>query len=230
MKKRVYAPQGSVLKKRKTTSTAVTKPKVPRPYSFGKIVGFPRQLNVKLRYFEPISLASDTGSLATYSFRANGLYDPNHTGTGHQPMYYDQLVALYNHWVVTGSKITLRVSTNSSATACGTFVVYLNDDSTITSSDIVGMAEQATAKSGMIGMVQNDHASTFVSTYSAEKVFGPNPVSNSNLRGAASSDPAEESYYALGWQASVLGASNVFVNVEIEYQVTFFELKDITKS
>lgn len=197
---------------------------------YKSIVGFPDQKSYKLKYFEVISMSSTTGSLSTYLFSANGLYDPNYTGTGHQPMYFDQLMTIYNHYVVTGSKCKVSVSTNSSGTGAGTFVIYLNDDTSVTSSNIDGMAEQSSAKSPQICMVQDNQTTVRTCYYSAQKLFGANPVANSQLKGGVSSNPTEGAYYTFGWQASVSGSANIYVNVEIEYVATFFELKDVAGS
>jgi len=58
--------------------------------SYGK-GPFPREFFTKLTYGENISLTSTTGALATYQFAMNDLYDPNFTGTGHQPRFFDTL-------------------------------------------------------------------------------------------------------------------------------------------
>ncbi len=44
------------------------------------------------------SLTSYTGS--EYVFRLNSLYDPDLTGTGHQPYGFDQFAALYSRYKV----------------------------------------------------------------------------------------------------------------------------------
>lgn len=40
------------------------------------------------------------GTAATYNFAANGMYDPDITGVGHQPRGFDQVMALYDHYIV----------------------------------------------------------------------------------------------------------------------------------
>jgi len=60
-----------------------------------------------LRYSQQVQLDPTTG-VAVQQFRMNSLHDPDYTGTGHQPMGYDQLCpALYQQWWVTASKITI---------------------------------------------------------------------------------------------------------------------------
>lgn len=63
----------------------------------------------KLKYNTVITLdpgnAGTASSIASYSFSANGLYDPDISGTGHQPLYFDNLSALYSKYVVQYSKI-----------------------------------------------------------------------------------------------------------------------------
>ena len=63
---------------------------------------FPDTLQTTLRYQETLSLSSTSGSLFGYIYNLNGLYDPNHTGVGHQPLYFDQLTdhlqSLHRNW------------------------------------------------------------------------------------------------------------------------------------
>jgi len=66
--------------------------------------GFPKQMTMTHVYEDVITLTSVGGIIQTYLFSANGMYDPNITATGHQPYYFDQMTALYNHYTVIGSK------------------------------------------------------------------------------------------------------------------------------
>lgn len=72
----------------------------------------PTKIRLNFRYFTNTQLT--TNSTATiidrWDFRANSLYDPDYTYTGHQPLCYDQWTAFYNHYRVTGAKITIKVT------------------------------------------------------------------------------------------------------------------------
>jgi hypothetical protein len=53
-------------------------------------VGYtPDRVRLKLTYVDNFELASTTG-LALKSYSCNSLHDPDYSGTGHQPQYYDQ--------------------------------------------------------------------------------------------------------------------------------------------
>src|SRR5215216_1143376 len=60
--------------------------------------GFPQKIITILRYVESVVLTSTTGSVAFNAFRMNALFDPNATGAGHQPMYFDNYAALYDRY------------------------------------------------------------------------------------------------------------------------------------
>jgi len=68
---------------------------------------------VTMRYSEQFTIdASAVDVPGSYIFMANGLYDPNVTGTGHQPRGFDQLMAMYKHYEVMESLIEVWVDPN----------------------------------------------------------------------------------------------------------------------
>jgi hypothetical protein len=76
---------------------------------------FPARSVKTLRYSTNIQLASSGGVPNTYVFRANDLFDPDATGTGHQPMGFDQMMVQYNHFCVTKAKIKVIFKAISAA-------------------------------------------------------------------------------------------------------------------
>jgi len=82
---------------------------------------FPARVKKMLRYSTSIGASSTTGAItSTQVFRANDLFDPDFTGTGHQPMGFDQLMVFYNHFCVTKAKIrcVFKNTAGSAPTAC----------------------------------------------------------------------------------------------------------------
>jgi len=96
-------------RKRRGTRTKSAWPK-PTMISFGSQIGFPDSLtNVRLKYSDryPFSLSA---APAAQVFRANSAFDPDLTGVGHQPDFFDQLAAIYQQYCVTGCLAKLAVS------------------------------------------------------------------------------------------------------------------------
>lgn len=85
-----------------------TNPKTILPSQFQKVT---------FRYFDSPVLNAAAGATAVHIYRTNGLFDPDLTGVGHQPRGFDQLMPLYDNYVVIGAKITVRFSWNTSPIA-----------------------------------------------------------------------------------------------------------------
>lgn len=83
----------------------------------------PATLFAKHRYSEQLILYTDNLTNRTgteVAFRLNSLYDPNFTGTGHQPLGFDQYAALYNYYRVYKVDVQVRVTARfgSAVTFC----------------------------------------------------------------------------------------------------------------
>lgn len=99
-KKRTYNRKRRIRRRRKTR-------KLP-------IGGFPKNKLVKMRYVTE-SVIQCSGLSSSHTFAANGLYDPDITGIGHQPKGFDQWMAVYNHFNVLGSKISVKLANTHGA-------------------------------------------------------------------------------------------------------------------
>lgn len=195
---------------------------------YRSIVGFPQKAHFNLKYVDRFTTTSVAAALDSYSVYANAIYAP--VSSSHQPMYFDQIMSLYNHWVVVGAKIKVMCSLdNNASTNGGLFTLYLNDDKTVVPTTIEGAAEQSSAKGSQIAAVSNQGVVTLYGTYSAYKVFGNNPTARSELQGDSVSNCGETTAWTMNWQ-SYSGNAALNVTYEIEYSVDFFELKDIVRS
>jgi len=76
----------------------------------------PDAIVTTMKYAESILLSSTT-TAAYYFFGLNDVYDPNITGTGHQPLGHDQWAAFYDRNRVIGFDIHLKVLNESSLSA-----------------------------------------------------------------------------------------------------------------
>lgn len=189
-------------------------------------VGFPRTLTMRHRYFDTNVLTSTGGALTHYQFSCNGLYDPNITGTGHQPLYFDNCTGIYDHYTVIGSRIKV-VAIGETPGESGTLTLWINDDTTTTAT-LFSIPEQSSSTTALVLPVDSGSKSTLTCNWSAKKTFGGNVLANDNLQGNASANPTEQSYYQLSYSTTdgVTTSSLVF-QVFIEYIAVWDELKDL---
>jgi len=74
---------------------------------------------VQLKYTDTISLSPTTGesTAANYQFSFNGLYDPDLSSSGHQPMYFDNFAQVWAKYQVRFAKIKCTIIDHSVNTA-----------------------------------------------------------------------------------------------------------------
>lgn len=82
-------------------------------YSLSLVSPLPTKYTTKLVYSEEIAINAGAGTTGQYVFSMNGMWDPDISGVGHQPRGFDQLLAMYDHFVVIGSKITVTVDNST---------------------------------------------------------------------------------------------------------------------
>jgi len=217
--------------KRKQTVTTGGTAKIPYPkdiVDFG--FAFPKRCKIKQVYTDTVTLTSTSGVPVNYQFVLNGLFDPNISTSGHQPLYLDQLLSIWSHYTVIGCKMTVKFIPYETNVVPASVVLWQNDDSATTPSVISNYQEQSGASFTIIGSA-GDTYQTLVLKYSPKKVFGGSILGNPVLQGTASINPTEISV----GQITMVGADNattvsVIAQVVLEYISIYSELKDITTS
>lgn len=230
MPKRTKTSTKSTKKSRvtpKAKKLEVGKVKVPRVVSFGKQV-LPNLLKNTLKYHEAIAVTLTSG-FGQHLYSCNGLYDPNTSGVGHQPRGFDQLIALYNHYTVTASRIKVTPGTLS-ATAVQQLCVYLDDDTTTSVTTMSQAMERKTATSSPL-FTSNELSRGIVrNSWSLSEVFGPNGMNNTLYRGTAAANPTEQTFFVITYEDWQLGTGSYPITVEIEYDVVWEELTSFASS
>lgn len=111
---------------------------------------FPNILKTKLPYSQDFGLS--TGTLSSVfgpeqSFRLNAPFDPDFTGTGHQPYGYDQLTPFYNKCMVTAVDIEVTFyDPSADGLACGIFMKSYLDATTLVGSSVDRLSELPTGR------------------------------------------------------------------------------------
>jgi len=195
---------------------------------------FPANKVVRLRYFEDITVASNT-SMQSFFYRANGIFDPRVATGGHQPLGADQWELFYNHYCVLGSKATFTVTgvTNAAPLDLTLCAAYISDDVTVPS-DINTIIEQGRASYKLLPAYNAMKTAKVASCYSAKKFFAVKDVADNldRLGAAFGADPTEIAFHSFNISnISAQGtATDVTFTVLIEYTVLLSEPKDLPTS
>ncbi len=188
--------------------------------------GFPKKMFMSHEYRETKPIVCTTGAISSYVFTCNGMYDPNITGTGHQPMYFDQMSAIYDHYTVFKSEIVYEFIVKTADQMVGT---YIDDDASITN-DPVLCGELPTGSSNLLSVLAAKPL-TIRKTWDAKAYFGGDIFDNDVLQGSASANPTEQSYYVVVTQPfDGTSSTTLYMNVCIKYHAVWDELKNISSS
>jgi len=182
----------------------------------------------KARVAVPFDLDVGTvGAISKYVFRANSIYDPDLTGTGDSVLDYQTFSSHYNHYVVTGAKITLKAysSMGSNANVIG---IMLNDDTT-TPSYFSEVLMQSDSKFGIVG--SDGKILTVTKNFSAKRFFNVTDVKDNldRIGSVMGSNPTDDAYftvYALPMDV-VTDTAPVRCVAIIDYIFHLSEAKDI---
>lgn len=196
-------------------------------------LGFPKRVQMTHKYNDIIRVNTGVaGQTGSYNFRCNSLFDPNQTATGHQPMYFDQLAAIYDHYTVIGAKINLRIF-KADTTGAGVYTnavvgCYINDDSSLVSTNINTLCEHTQNRTRVVSL---DKPAFFTLKWSAKKTFGGSILGNDNLQGTATTNPTEESYFTLFYNSELQTQQVALdVYVDLTFITIWDELRDIAGS
>lgn len=202
--------------------------------------GFPDRLRTKLHYCDVINLAASAGNPGLWQFRMNSLFDPDYTGTGHQPQWFDQLSAVYAFYRVLGSKITVTfIPGNVSDTEVNDKGPYICGITTVGAATAFSAAsygallEDGNAVTGIIVDKQGgNNKLTLSNTFSPLRDLGLDPM-DENLRVSTAVNPGNNySFFANLWCLDMqeLAAQDVICKVELEFQCEFSNRKENVNS
>jgi hypothetical protein len=107
---------------------------------------FPIRMNRTLRYSQLVTLTAGASGLfgTEQIFRLSSLFDPDLTGTGHQPYGFDSLAALYYRYKVNAVRVCLRFSDPSAdGVLCAAQFQAPSVTQTVTGADVGAVMERA---------------------------------------------------------------------------------------
>lgn len=224
-RKRVYRRRVSYRKKRSGFSSFVVDPR-------SKL--FPERKYATLVYQNVgFILAPGAAKLAAHHlWQAANMRDPNYTGSGHQPHFYDQMMQLYTYYTVLESRIEVVFSAGSgSDTGAYQLGVAIRPDN-VPESSAQHYSESGGCKSGLYTYIQGPR--TYSLTYYPGKTLGFNdsPLNHQELRGNDSIDPSRAPMFHVFANAiDTAGApGNIHCVVKLQYKACFTHPKYVGPS
>jgi hypothetical protein len=197
---------------------------------------FPIAKEVKgMVYYDYLkTLAGGVGAIPTNFFTGNGLFDPDNTGIGHQPMGFDQMMGFYEQATVIRSHIRVTFYSAGAATRVG---LYLNPDTT--SPSLPRIVENGLMKMGLVGgsgTGNGAHAfATLELACDVPSYFGRRRgeiLADPQMYTTIAANPGEMVHFGVCAWSAFDSAAEVAVgyDVTITYDAVFWEPKKLTSS
>ena len=188
--------------------------------------GFPSVQRVVLTYESQHTL-NPGAAVAQYTYRGNSLYDPDYTGAGLQPRYYDTYSTVYGKYRVFGSRITIDIINGGASAAVSMAVLPWTDVVTFTSWPQV--AELPEARVTTMVPIASRMSKRLLHTGTTSKVCGlrSRQVMDEDWGATVGSNPLQIWYWNI-CVASVDATANVAVSirVRIEFDCEFYDRID----
>lgn len=222
-RKRSFKPKTSTRKRRRTYLRAKRR-YARRPRVQSRILSIiPERRMVSLPYVETVTIDPPAGLTPQgYKFVCNGVFDPNNTGAGHQPMGFDQLTPLYNNFVVVGATIRATFTPSATTTSASTYLVGIFKDKKNTGLPVsyeeimeMGRGPTRTASYSSIG---GDRVVSLRTGYSAKRdVPCTNPLDEPNQFNSSAANATIQPKWIV-WAACLdnatdMGPLNVLINI-----------------
>lgn len=199
---------------------------IPRAIKFP----VPEKMRSVLHYSEQINLTVPVAASTFYTFAANGMFDPNITGVGHQPAGFDQLMLLYNKFCV--EKATIQVTfSQESALQYSTLVGILCSSDSPSSTDFRRYTETPMCNYKVIKALQANNE-IVKNTFNGNNFFNKSYQADTDKNGTDTSNPAELVYFELFLQPANPGntAGSTQCQVQIRYEAMFSDPKALIGS
>lgn len=172
------------------------------------------------------------GQFASYVFRGNSLFDPDFTGTGHQPYGFDQWNNFYERYTVVGCSIRVQAFTNTSVPAnAGSITLLPSASDTPPSASMQTYNEDPRYRTRMATVTDSGGGRTFNSIKGYSKtstVFGipKSQINTEDFSADFTAGPAREWYWHILYSAMSGGVTPIpMLRVSITYYVMFDQIK-----
>jgi hypothetical protein len=184
-------------------------------------IGLPDELHCTLQYAVQQTFTSTTGGSSLQDFRGGDCYDPDATGAGTQPAWFDSLSTIYKYGCVKASRIVANCKSLTS-TVPGTIIgAPVNDQAELDASLLTNpMAAEAM-------LTLNQAQFTFDMSMKSNDMVGLKNFeqyrASVNHWFSASGSPSYNWYWRMAYRSTDgSSTSTLYVDTRIYYDVVFF--------
>ncbi len=189
---------------------------------------FPDRMRCVISYSATYtSLIFNSAAASRQQFSMNSLFDPDFTGSGNQPEYFDQLSTLYNRYRVYGSAIKVVAMPFNGATQSNVPVklVLVPTAQSLASYGIDDIAALPRAQDRISTGNMDAKNQTLVASHSISEILGVKDVEGADrLQALVTASPSEQALWCIaGRSADLTTAAYCNISVRITYDVEFFD-------
>lgn len=201
-------------------------PRGPRQTDRRQLIAQPN-LSTRLVYGKTGNFSSSTADVTHVVIRGNSLYDPEHAIGGGQPLGFDQLSALYNHYKVTASRMEVTMINrhdSQNLTNSGRVLGVILYPSVFPGAptNFAHGLEQPFARHMVVGMPMAGQAIKSLTTgrKTTSGVYGCN-TNDQDFKAATSANPAKEWFWHIYIRSLTGEPLDISYTVKVYYDAKF---------
>jgi len=221
--------------RRKNGKSVTAATELPWSVAAVRVPLFPVSKRVRGMLYSESSIDQTHATTAqNYFFSANGIYDPNITGTGHQPMGFDTMMAYYSQATVVRSTLTLQAYNNSTTVPARVWLSLSPDTTAIT--DTTEIVENGLLKHVDLNTTGRNRLGVISLGCDVAKYFGRQRgrgiLNDVNLFSTAAANPVDQVYFNITSSGilATSGTYNITFQAFLSYDVVFWEPRKVVTS
>jgi len=193
---------------------------MPMTVSFPKnVIGFPDRLQTILKYSQQNTYGGASPTPTAQIFALNSAYDPDSSGAGHQPSFYDTFSAVYGRYFVKAFKLEVEIINLNAG--IGIFAVANYADQNISGNTVEQIVEAKYSKWTTLSVNTGNKAVAKISLpwMSTMKLMGqPGTEADDNMYAQYNASPSD-----VAWGAIKMAAVDGVTNMQAIGRVTLLQ-------
>lgn len=166
-----------------------------------------------------------------YQFNINSLYDPDRTGTGHQPYGFDQLAGIYNRYRVISCSYQITAYSAGAFNGPLRIVTIPTNEATAGWNNVSEVIENPRAK--WITQVPGGEQKVLKGKVYIPSLMGRTRqqyMADDRFQAQVSVSPSELAILNIGGGTMLDSSTDILLSVSLQFKVEFFDIKNQAQS